>query len=904
MKSAIEAAHDELFSLLEKDTTVLTPNRRLAATLHKHYHQFNTDRGLSHWETPDIIPLSSWILRLWQEQALLDFTTPPYLLNPTQEQYLWEEIVTHSKASEQLLQIAETAEIAKSAWGLLQQWQIKLSDPIFQIAQDYQTFHQWANVFEDYCKTNHCIDMHALTNLLIETAQSTAITFPKTILVIGFTELSPQTKMLLRICESRGTRVQIMDGFLGDIPNEKLHCYRLSLADTEEEIMTMARWAKNCWQNNENAIIGCVIPSLESVRDRVLQLFAEVFSLDNTYGVNLDALPFNISAGVALAKYPIIHTAFQLLFMQSDHILIETFNYLLASPFIGEAESERIKRCQYDRLLRQENVTAVSLSAILQTKEQHHLALNAYCPQLAARLQQFITTLHSLPEFATCQQWAQHFMSLLTILGWPGERSLNSEEYQIVDTWLQLLADYTSLDQIAKPINYKQALKYLQKAANKAIFQPKSPEARIQILGVLEAAALPFDYLWVSGMDDIAWPPQPKPNSLIPRRLQRELSMPHATAERELTFCSHLTYQFTQCAKTVIFSYSEQSGDLELQPSPLIREFKEITINDLSLPSYQTTCEKIYAERSIESLVDETAPPILPNEKVHGGINVLKQQAQCPFRAFAEWRLHAHPLETPLPGLRGKDRGNIIHKCLEMIWDKLKTQQALLVLPTDELNSLMLECIDNALAAYPHTRSHFTQYLALEKMRLHKLMKEWIDIEKQRAAFRVVSNEKALSIALGNLRLSVRIDRIDELEDGSKLIIDYKTGKYNEPNHWFGERPEEPQLPLYTLFEEGEPTALAFAQLVPGDTCFKGIAKDETETKGIKAFTDQKAVTAKTWDEQLQQWDVTFKKLSHDFSQGIAERDPKNVGQTCVWCSLKPLCRIDEELEEHDHHSS
>ncbi len=72
-----------------------------------------------------------------------------------------------------------------------------------------------------------------------------------------------------------------------------------------------------------------------------------------------------------------------------------------------------------------------------------------------------------------------------------------------------------------------------QEAATKP-FQAQSPAANVQILGILEAGGLLFDALWISGLDDSNWPAQPKPNPFIPKRLQRELKMPHASAEREL----------------------------------------------------------------------------------------------------------------------------------------------------------------------------------------------------------------------------------------------------------------------------------------------------------------------------------------------------------------------------------
>ncbi len=88
------------------------------------------------------------------------------------------------------------------------------------------------------------------------------------------------------------------------------------------------------------------------------------------------------------------------------------------------------------------------------------------------------------------------------------------------------------------------ALEQLSQLTFNTIFQPQTPETPIQILGALEAAELPFKHLWVMQMDDSLWPSAPKPNPLLPSRLQKKYQMPHAAAERELFYCKKLTEQF------------------------------------------------------------------------------------------------------------------------------------------------------------------------------------------------------------------------------------------------------------------------------------------------------------------------------------------------------------------------
>jgi len=270
----------------------------------------------------------------------------------------------------------------------------------------------------------------------------------------------------------------------------------------------------------------------------------------------------------------------------------------------------------------------------------------------------------------------------------------------------------------------------------------------------------------------------------------------------------------------------------------------------------------------------------------------------CPFKAFAEWRLHARELESPVPGLRAKDRGTILHKALEIFWNATPDHATLVAMPKHELEIAIQHCIELALTSTPNNHNESPQYINLEKQRLHKLLTEWLDIEKERTPFKVLMSEKTAQITLNKLTLSTRIDRIDELPNGKKLIIDYKTGKNNTIATWFSDRPEEPQLPLYTLVDPDNTIGITFAQIYPGDNCFKGVSHYSLEIDGIKLVSEIKATTALSWQEQLTQWHKTLAQLSDHFFQGEANVDPKDPAQTCTWCALKPLCRINEEIHE------
>lgn len=884
--------YHEIFSLLSSsasDVTIITPNRRLAATLHEHYQQYEIKQQKKYWSTPDILPLLSWYERTWQEHVETEFSPQPLLLNQIQEQMLWETIIANTSQQHFLLQVSKTADLIQSAHALLQQWQITSEHPAFARSEDYLACREWIATFQKVCAQKNYLDHARLPNLLRDKIIAGEIPVKRTLIFVGFLEITPQLQSLIDALEIKiDNRIEKIRCF--KLPEKNCTPIRSIYSDTEAEIFALASWAKQLHETSPNQTIGCVIPELDKIRDRVQQIFAEIF---------IDTASFNVTAGKPLTQYPVINAALQLLQIQRQKMPAAFFSYILHTPFLGHAEQERIARAKWEIELHQDNLLEIDLLLLL---DKNHSSFNEKCSHLSAHLQHFFAKLSTFTKEKkeySYRSWAEIFLQLLCILGWPGERSLNSEEYQVVESWLNLLSELKTLDQVTNPVTYREAWLTLNKLTRKKIFQPKTPTAPVQILGLLEAAALPFDALWLTGMNEMNWPEAAKPHPFIPKELQRELQMPHATAARELTYCQQLLNQFQQCAVTLFYSHAEKTTEIEVEASPLI---KSIPITALSLPVYESAMQHIFRTQDLEMIIDSQGPAFLSTEKLRGGVSILKAQALCPFKAFAEWRLNALPVDNIQPGLRAKDRGIVIHRILEIIWQQIKDHATLCALPNDELQTLITIAIETTLASTAKKITETPVYFALEKTRLQKLMNEWLTLEKERPPFKVINHEKTAQMTFNQFDLTIRIDRIDELPDGKKLIIDYKTGKNNDINYWFSERPEEPQLPLYALLDTNI-TGIMFAQVTRGEHCFKGVSEQALDVNGMKTISDIKQHAASTWTEQIAIWQTTLQQLSDDFYQGKASVDPKHPTETCNFCTLKPLCRINQETRETTHES-
>lgn len=816
---------NDFFQQITADTLILTANNRLANWIvHKH-HDLQISRGIATWPSLDVLPLNAWLKRSFHELQTKACGTPLILLNPQQTSLIWQAIV-RDQTDNALLSINATAGSAQDAWNLLQIYNIELNDPQILQTDDNFCWKKWAETFMRICKENNWLDNANLIKFI--TSQIENLNIPKHIILVGFLETTPTEQLLLDTLDCK------INFYRPHAHNQSVK--RLALPSTENEIYTMANWAKQQLKTSNN--VGCIIPNLTEIYNDVQRIFGETFA-DNT--------KYNISYGNKLSDEPIIYAALEILRLNIGKINIDDIGFILRSPFIGDFQNLS-QRAMQNIQLRQMNQTEFSLNQ-----------LNTHCD-----LFKILQTI-KFKQLQSPRQWVDIFIKQLNALRWPGTRKLNNQEFAAIKRFYKLLQEFAALDLISGSFTHAQALSHLDHLAAQILFQTKKKNyAPIQILGTLEATGLSFDCTWMMGLDDKTWPDTAKPNPFLPISLQKKYNMPRATCEREFHFACLMTKHFIQNSSEIIFSYSQQNKDGMLQPSPLIKDFP--LIEKLKIKPHLKITQQKFA-----SFVDDQAPPVQENETLHASADILEQQAACPFRAFAKHRLQACEIPEPLEGINTRDRGLITHKILEIIWQEIKTHKKLCPMNENALNQLINESIKKCLK----TKSEFAK---LEQLRLHKLIYAWLQKEKQRTPFVVTKQEQKYSIKCGKLKLNVRIDRIDKLENQDYILIDYKTGK-TETNDWLGDRPNKPQLPLYAANISQKIDDIAFAQLIPGKLEFNNI---NNSSKKIN------------WEEQLKSWKQITAHLADNFYTGKANVDPKTLNDTCKFCKLHSLCRIYE----------
>ena len=632
----------------------------------------------------------------------------------------------------------------------------------------------------------------------------------------------------------------------------------MSFIDHEFELQAIAHWAKETSTQNPDYQIGIVIPNLGELQNMIKNIFDQVFasSLIETY-----RKPYNISLGISLYQYPLIQNLLNIIKLSKqiidDSIDHKTLIKVITSPFIQGAHKESNNR-------------ALSVNRILalgreKSSTNKILLLIKDCPQLS----QTIIELRQL-KFQTklpLEDWLIVINKLLTTWAFATDRSLTSSEYQLFEKYQNESLILNKLSDFHKKIGFIDAVKTLQTHLNSVVFQAKGGDANIHILGALEAEGLFFDAAWISNMTSDFLPGAIKTPLFIPAQICRDYELPNSSFD-EIDKNTKVTLQaLKNLSNNITFSYAKSTKNREQLPSPCLH-FEE----------FQAKTIKAVMTRKLNHIDDHKAPNI-DDYTIKQGIKTLQNQMSCAFKGFVG-RLCIDDFDTPHIGINRQQQGKLIHKVLETFFGEIQTGKELLELPDLALNDLIEKHIDLAILKIP--KSNFK---LLEKTRLVKLIKQYLELEKQRGDFEVIKTESTSEVDINGLTFTTRLDRMDRLENNEKLIIDYKSGAITV-SKMIGNPIEQAQLPIYAISNTVD--GVAFAAINPSDCQFKAITKNKSALP-LKPQTKSKMPE---WDIQLMEWHSALNSASDDFQNGIAKVLPaKNA---CEFCDYDLLCRVEK----------
>ena len=885
---------DKVITLPEIPLT-LTVNARLARWLLLEHDEQKRKAGENAWQTPPILPLSSWLRNVW-----LASWPEKYLLSELQCEKIWEEIINQDSARLDLLHLQGVASQTSKAFSLLHEYRLPRDKKLYEQTDESKAFLRWIRKFESRLSSAlaPCMLMDAVRNSM----QEGEILIPHSLRIRGFEEQSPQLKYFLNFLREKGTRVD----FLSPVPSpeilaqrmEKLNDKNVNVEEYENrqgEAEACACWVRSIFQPGKR--IGIVVPELEKYRTLLKRELAAELVPETIFSLDEEDLPFNISLAPPLSQEPMIKLALNLLSVKTSNVPVSTFLSIIQSPFFVFSFPPTREISDLERNLRKKRVLSIPL-------DRFH-SICGSVPQVDQLVESLKSwTLNNsklMPE-----KWAKELSDFLKTTGWPGKvapgtdkQSVLSKRHQGFEAWKDCLNQLCSLNQILGPINRLEVLNHLTHITRSKPFQSKTPEHSIQVIGLLESSGMQFDYLWVMGCHHEALPAHPEPNPFIPYEIRNKYSIPRSNPQRELKFTEQSLTRLLIAAPDVHFSYPLHEGDMDLEMSPLLKRFPQ----DKKTPYLSNRIkDQVRAMNQLEKFTEPAFLQVTDSEKnqygtqgISSGYALLKDQVDCPFRAFARHRLNSQRTPVAEIDFDNLDRGNLIHKALELFWDKTRNRKNLSNLSHGILEKRIEECVQEALKLCSQRTTGQTQFNKLEIERNVRLIHDWLlNIERERPDFQVLHNEEDVSINLCGIKLSLRIDRIDEIPGKGLLLIDYKTGREAKPAEWFAEKIRAPQLPLYATAQP--PVGLAYGHLTLGKPEFKGTA--DLPLGKLKNYDFAKDTGCSTWKELLSYWKNNLNRVADEFLQGNNQVLPVNKGEPCLHCEFNSLCRIQEIPED------
>jgi probable DNA repair protein len=882
---------------LDRGATLVTSNQRAARTLGAIFDRQRQQAGLASWQPAAILPWDAWAASLWKT-LLLQGEASEMLLSRSQEHKLWRSILSaDSELAASLRSPDSLAEMAADAWKLLLRYNGRQRLHGGWGQPETKAFQRWAAEFERRCRVNQLLSRSALEEALRLKVEEGRLTLSRPLALVGFDEMTPALERLLEAFASSGGQIERLD--IAVAPERRL---LVRASDETQEIAAAARWVRDRLQEEPDARIALVVPSLEGRRSYIDRIFREVLSpeLEDIQAPN-HREPYEFSLGVPLSETPMIRVALDLVRWPSTPLPLEHVSRLLVSPLFVMEESERGARSVFDaqelrraKLLR----PVISLPWLVTT-----LRRSRRRPQLT----QLLSTLEAMldaagvataQELRTYASWADFIRRVLQAARWGRGETEDSIEFQTRQKWESVLDELATLDFDGVRASRGQALDELDRLTRQTMFAPESHGAPVQVIGPLEAAGSTFDAIWFLGAGNLAWPLAGMIHPLLPWPLQRDLGVPGAGPAVDDVRARQITERTAASASTVIFSYALEVKDGVQRASPLLQplHLEPVPVELLS-PSESDT-----PSVQLEEFSDMTPLALLPDHAIPGGSEILKLQAACGFRAFAERRLGSAELGEIELGMDAAERGSQVHRVLEFFWKTVQSQDALKSMAREERDRVLEQSIEHGLRRTAATSDWEKAFVDLQRARLKALLQSWLDLELNRDPFTVkLSEEEARDVRIGPLRLNLRVDRVDVTEEG-EIILDYKTGAAR-PAQWQSDRPDEPQLPLYAVLStEAHPETpladVAFAQIRPGrEMAF------ESFRRKITADKETPKRPGLPLESQLIEWRRVLEDLANAFHRGDAQVDPKNYPTTCAHCAQRILCRLnpaafDEEIDE------
>lgn len=456
-------------------------------------------------------------------------------------------------------------------------------------------------------------------------------------------------------------------------------------------------------------------------------------------------------------------------------------------------------------------------------------------------------------------RWQRALRELLEATGeWPSLASDAAGHQVLTALGLddELLAEWDTLPQGQRRLSAGEFTAWCNEVLESGTFVPPAPdEPQVFVLPLNQLLARPFQAVVVAGCDEQRLPASPDPSGPWTSSQRQALGLPTREA-LEAEQRAAWAYLLRQPHVDLLWRHGDGGGE-PLLPSPLVQPLRTAGVATAADPREP----RHVAVREVPRPDPHAA--VLRVEALSA--SAYEDLRKCPYRFFALRQLGLQEAAEIDADLDKRDFGTWLHQVLRDFHRELQAR------PDAARPELLEHCARQATRSLGLPEGEFLPFSAAwPQVRDGYLA--WLQQHEatERAAFEAAEEDR--SVTLGPVRLIGRIDRVDRLPDGSRMVVDYKTEGLPTTQDRVRQPMEDTQLAFYAALLEDDTLRAAYVNL--GE-------------RGTVRTVEQPAV--------VEARDALVQGILHDLGaiHDGAALPALGEGAACEYCAARGLCRRD-----------
>ena len=846
---------------------------------------------------PKIKTLDNWIASEYQDYLMIEKVKKElFILNGIEEKIIWERIIRNDLKKRQENKVTDITNIAQQAINanrILSTYHIDDSELQKNMAyKEPKYFQGWRGSFQKECAQKSLITKYDFINQFTELQKQKEIIKNEKILFISLDKFKISHQKLF---EAMGTNNEVINDLDWEIiKSTPIHN---AFQTYDHEISAVVGWIKEKISKKKTKLL-IMTPALERFQvklqneiDRNIQ--PSIFNDMQTNSI------LNTSLKRPLSAEPIIRAALILIKINENKLipLKELHELMLFDNWI--AEDSFLYRQYFANQLKESKKHFISLKDLQGLLKKSFSVGQKNNPQMLLDAFNIIqNNRDKWHKYNKPSNWNELIYEYLSKLNFGKISNLIHFENNNLKEFFKVLNQLNSSKVVPEKLELSEYYTYLEYYLENFVPNQPNKEAYIDIYGFYENPTKKYDAIWLMNMNDNFWPNKEEYNPFLSKKIQEKCNLFNNTYQKKF-YLNKIT-RLSKLSPELSISFSLKDKDTVLSASPWNQ-------NDINVHTLLRKQSISLVKHQI-FIADHQAPAIEVKGElfIRGGRGCLENQNKCPAWAFYANRLGCSKYEKDEQGeVSKRAEGSLIHRALELFWEKCKSLHMLLSMSEFELSDVIKDSVTQALKEFYSDHNEMdSRLLVMQNEHLKSLLHRWLSEEKTRPEFAIDELEKPYEVKVNKIKFNITVDRIDKIRGINKLLIDYKTGKNPTSRRaLFSDDLTDLQLPIYACFAPIKNlSGIAIGHINREKINLYGIISPDTEaiTKQLNTKIDNPNIA--DWDSLLSIWRNRIEKIADQYLSGDASVTfSEKIDFT--YCDILPLLRLAEkklQFEQYD----